>query len=249
MAYTVEQLLGYLASPDPHLRDEVGYGVLGTWIARDVLGDSDLGPILEHCLAGLQHGLGETETDSVFLRTFSALILAELVRRDARRPFLPEGEIHRILDTALRYLGAEQDLRGFVPGKGWAHAGAHCADLLGQLAAHPIVGTDGLERMLSAITQKVGTPTPYAFAAQEEYRLTVAVRAALKRGLLSSDWVAGWLRDLAVAPTYQEHLLARDHNLVAFVGSLVLMLSSPEPQHPSLLEEARATLKTLLPWF
>ena len=38
------------------------------------------------------------------------------------------------------WLLRERDLRGFVPGKGWAHAVAHGADALGTLARSPHVG-------------------------------------------------------------------------------------------------------------
>ena len=38
-------------------------------------------------------------------------------------------------DAIATWLLRERDLRGFVPGKGWAHAVAHGADALGALAA------------------------------------------------------------------------------------------------------------------
>ena len=40
----------------------------------------------------------------------------------------------------------ERDLRGFVPGKGWAHAVAHGADALGALAGSPHCSIDELTR-------------------------------------------------------------------------------------------------------
>jgi hypothetical protein len=39
-------------------------------------------------LSNLEKGIGETESDSVFLRTFSVLLLAEIVHNDNKKPVL-----------------------------------------------------------------------------------------------------------------------------------------------------------------
>ena len=51
----------------------------------------------------LKHGLGEQGTDTVFLRTFSALVLAELVYHHNKHPFLEEADVRQILEQALAY--------------------------------------------------------------------------------------------------------------------------------------------------
>ena len=43
-------------------------------------------------------------------------------------------------DRIATWYVRERDLRGFVPGKGWAHAVAHGADALGALGRLPHLG-------------------------------------------------------------------------------------------------------------
>jgi hypothetical protein len=70
--------------------------------------------------------MGEEEGDGVFTRAFSVLLLPLLlaVHRDA--PYLSSGEIRIVKQNLIDFLQQEKDRRGFVPGKGWAHARACC---------------------------------------------------------------------------------------------------------------------------
>jgi hypothetical protein len=70
----------------------------------------------------------------VFKRSFSALCLASLIRRELSTPFLGPQRFQALLADALEYLRQERDLRGFDPRKGSIHATAHTADLLANLA-------------------------------------------------------------------------------------------------------------------
>src|SRR3546814_20850071 len=75
------ELTAMLGSIDPARRDETAYLVLATWISRGVYDDllSGLG---DGMAAGLAVGLGEKDSDNVFRRSFSALVLAECLRRN-----------------------------------------------------------------------------------------------------------------------------------------------------------------------
>ena len=74
---------------------------------------------------------------------------------DVQAAFLTGEEFLRIKVAAMEYLAAEQDLRGYVPGKGWAHSVAHTADLLAWLARSPHANDDDLADMLDAISRKL----------------------------------------------------------------------------------------------
>ena len=108
--------------------------------------------------AGLGVGLGERDTDSVFRRSFSALILGECIGRDNDRPLVAGGKVLEWGDRVATWLLRERDLRGFVPGKGWAHAVAHGADALGTLARSPHVGTAELTVILDVIADRLLLP-------------------------------------------------------------------------------------------
>ena len=93
------ELLEYLGSTDPFLRDEVAFEVLAAWITRDGLYAPDelraLGNTLAH---NLTIGLGQQNDDSIFLRSFSALVLDKVIEADNWRPSLDEAEIRRWME-------------------------------------------------------------------------------------------------------------------------------------------------------
>ena len=91
------ELVTMLGSPDPHLRDQVGYATLATWIERGVY-DELLTGLGDGMAAGLENGLGDRGNDTVFRRSFSALLLAECVARDndaAAAPRQPDPALGR----------------------------------------------------------------------------------------------------------------------------------------------------------
>jgi hypothetical protein len=96
----------------------------------------------------------------------------------------------------LQYLEQEQDLRGYVQGKGWAHSAAHTADLLTMLAQSRYLGVADLERILNAIADKVRKRMAHVYLYDEDERLAYAVRKALKRDLLEMPFLTSWLERL-----------------------------------------------------
>src|ERR1044071_2423833 len=123
-------LFSYLSSTDPELRDDIAYGVYANWLKREVYSKETIKSHIDRLMANLGKGIGETESDTVFLRTFSILLLAEIVHNDNKKQFLDKNQGKTIFEKALWYLDAEKDPRGYIPVKGWAHALAHTADLL-----------------------------------------------------------------------------------------------------------------------
>ncbi|HNA99681.1 MAG TPA: hypothetical protein PLC19_09420, partial [Marmoricola sp.] len=69
------ELTRMLGDPDPHIRDAVAFPTMATWISAGVYDDL-LMALGDGMCAGLTVGLGESGTDSVFRRSFSALVLA-----------------------------------------------------------------------------------------------------------------------------------------------------------------------------
>ncbi|HTI13930.1 MAG TPA: DUF2785 domain-containing protein [Dictyobacter sp.] len=198
--YTVQtmtpELLAYLASPDPELREEVACTLLSTWIGRGHYSSAELYVIAQRMIDNLQVGLGEQESETVHLRTFSLLILNEVISYDHRYPFLEESLVRTWLQIVLEYFAAERDLRGYVEGFGWAHAVAHAADSLMLFARHRyMVGAD-LERILHAIADKLLTPDEYVYMHVEDERLAYAVVTALRRNLLDQNFLSPWLERL-----------------------------------------------------
>ena len=147
---TLRRVLSFLGSPDPRLRDELAFAILSDWVyERDLLAPDELREMLAFALSedGIRHGLGESGTDSVFARSFAVLVVALVLAVDNRSPYLSDVEFANVLTALLEYAGSERDLRGFVPGKGWAHSAAHVADALDECVRSRCCGSsDGLPR-------------------------------------------------------------------------------------------------------
>lgn len=191
------ELLSALGSPDPHLRDAVAYPLLAQWVSESRYSLDDLHAMIDQLTANLQTGLGEAGTDSVFLRAFSALMLAEIIHQDNKRAFFEESDVRGVLEAALAYYPAERDLRGYLPGPGWAHAVAHGADLLWVLAGSRFLAAPDLERVLDALATKVAPPVAHVYLYNEDTRVARAVVGVLRRSLVALPFLSAWLDRLA----------------------------------------------------
>src|SRR4029078_7540878 len=122
-----------LGSPDPRVPDELAYPVLASLINQGVY-DHLLRTLGNGLCVLMEDGLGSGTGDSVFHRSFAVLVLAEIIERDTRRDVVGDRTLLGWGDRIATWLVAEKDLRGYVQGKGWAHAVAHGADPIGALA-------------------------------------------------------------------------------------------------------------------
>ncbi|MEW6405512.1 MAG: DUF2785 domain-containing protein [Chloroflexota bacterium] len=191
-----KELFSCLASTDPELRDETAYIVYANWMKRGMYSVDEIRANIAKLLANIETGIGETDTDTVFLRSFSALLLAETVHNDNKKPFLSKEEVHHILDRALAYLMSEQDPRGYVPVKGWAHALAHTADLLMVLGRNRHLDAADLGRILDGISEKLLHSSNHLYIHGEDERLANAILQILGRCLLPTEAVKAWIKSL-----------------------------------------------------
>ncbi|MQA04738.1 MAG: DUF2785 domain-containing protein [Streptosporangiales bacterium] len=185
-----------LGSPDGHERDEVAYPVLSTWIRRGVYDDL-LEGLGDGMCVGLDNGLGADGHDAVFRRSFSAVVLADIIARDTEAERLHPDILLRWGDRGIRWLVKERDLRGQVPACGRAHAAAHGADLLLALALSRHFGEGELMVLLDAIGDRLLEPTDYRLVHGEPERLAYATMGILHRNVLEMDVIGPWLERLA----------------------------------------------------
>lgn len=223
-----EELTRMLGDPDPARREDVAFPTLATWIDEGVYDDLMLG-LGDGIATGLAEGLGEDGTPSVFRRSWSAAVLAECIDRDTRALLVTPEVVLRWGDRLMGWLCREQDLRGFVPGHGYAHAVAHGADALGALARSPHVGRLELIVLLDVIADRLLLPTHYFFTAGEADRLAFATQHVLARNLLEMDVLGPWVNRLAAGavphgdPDHDPHRVAG--NVQDFLRSLYLHLA------------------------
>jgi len=220
------ELTRMLGDADPDTRDAIAYPTLSTWIARGVYDDllSGLG---DGMAAGLIVGLGESGTDTVFRRSFSALVLRECIARDNERPLVPGGKVLEWGDRLVTWLLREQDLRDVVPGKGPAQALAHGADALATLAGSPHLAAPELTVLLDVVADRVLAPVPVAYPQHDADQLARATIAVLRRDTVPFPVVEAWVN--RVGATSRTPAIARD-NAESFLRALYLQLAlGPQP--------------------
>jgi hypothetical protein len=193
------ELTTMLGSTSPEVSDGTAYPALATWIDHGVYDDllSGLG---DGMVAGLSVGLGESGTDSVFRRSFSALVVAECLERDNQKHLVPAAKILDWGDRIAVWFLAERDSRGFVPGKGWAHAVAHGADAIGALGESPHLAGPEHGVLLDVLAERIlQQPADAPLAAGETDRMVHAVMRILRRNTLGTDTLEPWVHRIGAA--------------------------------------------------
>lgn len=197
LAELTAELTTMLGDPDPYLRDEIALQTLVSWVFDGVY-DALLEGLGDGMTTGLTVGLGEQHTDTVFRRSFSALVLAACVERsNSGAAAVPDDAVLRWGDRLAGWFVRERDLRGFVPGKGWAHAAAHGADALGALAQCPSFGRLELTVLLDVVADRLLVPTTARLVHGEDDRLAAATMAVLRRDLVPLEVLEPWVARLA----------------------------------------------------
>lgn len=192
----VLELADLAADTDPILRDECGYEILAVWVYRkNLLNGKQLEVLRRKLLPAMTFHIGESDTDTVFRRSFSALYMSVLAAQDLQKPFLSSAAFKETLDSALRCYTDEKDLRGYVPKKGWAHATAHVADLLKFLARNPQLSLEDQRRIVAEVSQRCRT-VPSVFAWGEEARIAAALLSVVDRKDFNASIFDGWFRGL-----------------------------------------------------
>lgn len=189
------ELTVLLGSTDPHARDDVAYALLSTWVSRGHFDDLLVG-LGDGMAVGLGAGLGEQGTDTVFRRSYAALVLAAVVERDNAAQLLHPAPVLRWADHALHWFVAERDLRGHTGASGWAHAVAHGADLVAALGMSRHLGPDELGVLLDAIADRLARSSSGYLLHAEDDRLAYATMVVLHRDLVPGDVVEAWLARL-----------------------------------------------------
>ena len=236
------EMLPHLGCPDAELRDDLIYSTLATWIMADKFEDDDLKVLLRQLLTEehLFYKLGESGTDSVFMRSFSVLLIPLILSRHRLRPFLMPYELREVKVKLLDYLEKEQDLRGFVldeldedeagEPKGWAHAIAHTADALDDLVQCKEMDNEELLEILNGIRQKAAEDK-IVFVHLEDERLVTPVIAALGRKVLTpfdvQEWLAGFV-PLARQKEPFPDCYRQAQNVKNFLRSLYFRARKPE---------------------
>ena len=247
LAALTRELVGFLGSPDPGLRDGIAYEVLAAWIGKPgLLPPAILRELREALLARLRERPAAVGDDSVYGRSFSALVLAEVARRDVASPGLSDAELGAMVEAARAYAAAETDLRGRDDVRGWAHAAAHTADWLKLLARNPRLGRARGQLVLDAILDLTVRRHGFVLHDGEDGRLAQPVLELLRHGHVDRAMFAAFV-DKLLAPlrvqlgaTWDGGLYAAQRNARNLAFTLFVQLSLEEKPAPAITQALAA---------
>ena len=222
-------MLTHVGSVDPVLRDDLIYSAFAIWIFRHkALTHEKLREIL-HTILDDQHihfKLGEQNTDSVFTRSFSALLLPLLLDAHRKQSYLSLEELQEVKGKLIHLYKNEKDLRGYVDDKGWAHTIAHAADALDDLAVCTEMGESDLKDILEAIRFAI-CKTDYNYSHLEDERMSTPVIAIINREVMDEGEITKWIQsfeeNVSIITTMPEKQVIQG-NVKNFLQSLYFRL-------------------------
>lgn len=228
------ELTTMLGSPDPEQRDGIAYPALQTWISRGVYDDLLVG-LGDGMAAGLAVGPAAPHDLTVFRRSYSVRVLAQVLERDTTERLLAADHVLRWGDQVVTWFLRERDLRGWVPGHGWAHALAHGAEAIGALARSRHLGPPELTVMLDVLADRLIGTTQGVLCGAEVDRMAQATVEVLRRGSVPVRVVEPWVARIAAhaVPGHDrtvEDPFVPSGSCQAFLRALYLVLShGPRP--------------------
>ena len=184
---TVHRLLPWIASTDGELRDDLVYTALCDIFEAETLQQGELEWVLAELVSDryLFHGLGPADGDDVFRRSFSLLVIDAILETQPAR-HMPGRTLQQVWNAYRDYVTRENDLRGYVDGKGWAHSLAHGADVAYSLIALNVPSKADVLQLFDIWRVKLSNGA-YVFIDEEGERLLRAVFAALDVGILGEN--------------------------------------------------------------
>jgi hypothetical protein len=218
-------LLANFASSDGELRDELSYMIFANGIiARQKLtpeqSEKLLSTTLDH--GHLFYRIGEFDTDSVFMRSFSNLVIAALLYSDAHNPTFSAAIIQRTKKALLEYARLEKDWRGYVEEKGWAHAMAHLADALDECAQNRTMNVQDRKEILTLISELAKSSEPLHH--EEDVRLAMVAYHIILGKQVDEGFLKTWVDTCFVQRDAEVISWTRGTNAKNFLRSLYFLL-------------------------
>ena len=218
----VQEMINNIGSLDAELRDGLIYETLSHWIPDNVLTAHELEELLPVILdeEHLLYNLGESNTDSVFTRSFSMLLIPLLFTRHNASPFLSKKDIQQIKQCVFYSLREERDYRGYDEQKSWAHATAHAADALNELAQCPELDQNDLLTILNLVYDKM-ILAERIYSDGEDERMVRPVISVLNRKIIGQSYVEQWIQRFADVEKSPEFIPAfrQKNNIKNFLKS------------------------------
>lgn len=230
---TVLEVVSVLGSTDAELRDELGYqALIKLLIDNNYLTNNELKELLAYATSGemLFYKLGEVGTDSVFLRSFSSLLITLLLYRDNQDEFLSKSEYYSVVELVVSYCRLEKDYRDFIVGKGWAHSPAHISDAIDELVKNRHADIDSCVLLWEGITELV-VNAPCVFAAEEDERIATPVLAMVEYEKVPLSTLRTWMKEMPVSEGKLHEKINVKNFSRCFINRLIVKNPSANYEH------------------
>lgn len=213
--WMLQEMLTHIGSPDAELRDKLIYRTFIDILSDNLLSNEQIQYLFDTAISDdfLYLNIGEEMTDSVFTRSFSALLVASILAKDAELLILHDDSLQNFFQKIGRYLLLEKDTRGYVQDKGWAHSIAHGADLAAMTIKHPKFNLQHAPLILHAL--KLVTWKDIVFVNDEEERLINIIEVLLARNY-SEEALIEFIEQ--VFDKFEMHLVTQGYNDAFFSG-------------------------------
>lgn len=229
-------MLDNIGNTSPELRDDTIYTGFRVILQENRLTDRQKEGVLKTIINNnlLFSGIDEVYSDQVFTRSFTALLLVQIFNNHFSENWIAPSTEKKLVEMAVRYLNGELDNRGYLEQKGWAHAFAHGADLLGMATHSSFFGNLESEEALKGIYHSIVEIENFLYG--EEGRLARASTKLLSNGKVTDSVFANWLRQIThrfeESPQYnvcwKNYLMSLYFNLANENTACILTMQSIE---------------------
>lgn len=217
----IKIMLENIGSIDPILRDETIY--VGFW---KLFNQKRISIVQKHYILQyvldkdlLNYRIGSKDDDSVFTRSFTALLVCIILEDHYKEAWVEENTEKQLIKYVMKYLQNEKDPRGYVENKGWAHAFAHGSDLLATISKSQYFNEDDSLAGLNIIKNILESAYPLFYG--EEGRLSKALVIMIENNKIDFDSLNNIINKIT-----EDHIINRKKNaffrrfIMTFIFSL-----------------------------
>lgn len=194
----LSELMNNVGNTDSDIREKTTE-IICLLILNNKLTDIQIDKILYMSLRNLNINLGNDDSDSVFLRSFSSLILASIVENDIKSKTFERDTYNEIFNAAIFYYEKEQDIRGYIHNKGWAHSIVHGSDLIVACIKSDFYLKNYNSMVMNLISNNLFklTKDSLPYIDDEDERQVFIIESLLETGFSDID-LSNWINDIQV---------------------------------------------------
>ncbi|WP_110498056.1 DUF2785 domain-containing protein [Bacillus sp. 196mf] len=242
------QMLQHIGTPDRYMREMLLYKCFAYIIQKGFLPIEHIKVLATTCLHDdfLYLDITQPGTDSVFTRSYTALLMALIIQFDHTHVSLSDEMLYKIKDAFIQYMNVETDYRSYIPDKGWAHAIAHGADALHAIALHPKMMGHYEEEIIHCLVNKIFIHDNI-YHYYEEERIATPLLAMIHHGFSSDRFISLVDKKIQRLPQIKKKLSLPEYfalcaNVKNFIRTLFFKVRE-HPQYHSFLLQIEKIIK------